>query len=44
MKPIHLYEGRVVMVFDNILWDQNGGDSKTDDFFREAKVLRDYFP
>lgn len=34
--------GQKVMVFDSRLWQQNGGDSETDTFFREAKVLKTY--
>lgn len=37
-----LFTGKIVMVFDPRLWDANGGDSKTDTFFREAEVLKIY--
>lgn len=44
MELEHIGVGYVVMVFDNLLWTQNGGDSETDNFFREASVLRIYPP
>lgn len=40
MKPVlKLYVSKSVLVFDSHLWAQNGGDSKTDDFYREAKII-----
>lgn len=42
MEAHHISVGYVVMVFDNLLWERNGGDSRTDDFFREASVLHVY--
>lgn len=39
MKANPIYVGKVVMVFDSFAWRKNGGDSKTDTFMREAKIL-----
>jgi hypothetical protein len=45
-----LYSGKIVKVFDSELWRKNGGDSKTDDFYREAEIVKthdgvvDYWP
>lgn len=41
-KEVDLTPGTNVMVFDNRLWEKNGGDSKTDSFMREATILRVY--
>lgn len=37
-----VFTGKIVMVFDPRLWEENGGDSKTDSFFREATILKIY--
>jgi hypothetical protein len=41
MNPVlSLYVGKKISVFDSKLWDKNGGDSKTDDFYREATIIK----
>lgn len=42
MELDNIYPGKTVMVFDWTLWQKNGGDSKTDSFFRKALVLKVY--
>lgn len=39
MKLKDLYVGKQVMVFDARLWDKNGGDHKTDTFYRKATIV-----
>jgi hypothetical protein len=34
-----LLQANTVMVFDPQLWEQNGGDSKNDNFYREAYII-----
>jgi hypothetical protein len=42
MTPERFYKGLLIMVFDPVLWDRNGGDSKTDSFMRKAEVQKVY--
>jgi hypothetical protein len=35
-----LYVGKTILAFDNRLWRKNGGDSKNDDFYREARIVK----
>lgn len=37
-----IYPGKYVMVFDSRLWNQNGGDSEKDNFFRRARIVKIY--
>lgn len=42
MLSDRVYRGKFVLAFDGDLWTKNGGDHKTDTFYRKAKVLKIY--
>lgn len=42
MTPTHFYTGQEVMVFDSNAWREKGGDTRSDDFYRKATILKFY--
>ena len=42
MTPTSFYTGKEIMAFDGNAWRANGGDSKTDDFYRKATIVKIY--
>lgn len=42
MTDEQIFPGKYVMVFDPRLWQDNGGDSKKDNFFRRARIIKLY--
>jgi hypothetical protein len=39
---MNLHVGETILAFDDIAWQKNGGDSKTDDFYRPAIIGKVY--